>query len=214
MSKPVTDSALDRAWPGSGFPNTSQSRTIHGNEDREGDGRRHRDECQLAAALEDRRAPDGDEPGQAEEHGLVAGQGRESDQDAEGDDLRAREAHPSGIAKDARHQQARGEGERRERHRRVGQGGVEDERQVDRARQPGPERQDPSAAEREPALRGSVGAEAPGEDRHDRADHHRAQLGRRERRRRTAPSGSRPGRSAGAARPRRRVGGSDSGGVP
>ncbi len=30
MSKPVTDSALDRAWPGSGFPNTSQSRTIQG----------------------------------------------------------------------------------------------------------------------------------------------------------------------------------------
>ena len=37
MSKPVTDSALATAWPGSGLPNTAQSRTRPRQEDEAGD---------------------------------------------------------------------------------------------------------------------------------------------------------------------------------
>ena len=59
------------------------------------------------------------------------------------------------------------------------------------------------------ALRGDVGGQPPGEDRHERADEDRADLGGRERRAEERHRDRRRGTSAAAARPRRPARGND-----
>ena len=110
--------------------------------------------------------------------GLVAGQGRQADEGAEADDPRVGQARAARVARDPGHQQAGGQREDRERHRRVGQRRVEEERQVDRRGQARAERQGPGPADRQAALLGDVGGEPPGEDRHDRPDHAPTRPGR------------------------------------
>ena len=111
-------------------------------------------------------APGHDQPGQAEPDRLVAGQRGQPDEQAEADQARVQSAAPPRGSRAMRviSRQAPS-GEDRERHRRVGQGRVEEERQVDGAGQPGPERERPGASRRQAALRGDVRGEPPGEDR-------------------------------------------------
>ena len=109
---------------------------------------------------------------------------------------------PRGSRGDAGHEQAGGEGEDRERHRRVGERRMEQERQVDRRDQPGPDGERPRATDRQAAFRGDVGGEPPGQDRHDAPRRGPTTTGPPRTSCRGAPSGSRRGRSGAAARPR------------
>ena len=182
MSKPVTENALATAWPGNGLPNAIQSRIAHGQEDQPGDDGDGGDEPDARRPAERLHAPRDDEPGEADVERLVAGQRGEADQHAEGDEPRVGQPAAARVADEARHQQAGRQGEHRERHRRVGQGRVEEQRQVDRRRQPGPDGERPGALARQAALLRDVGRQPPGEDRDERADEDRRPLGRRERR--------------------------------
>ena len=150
----------------------------------------------------------------AEEDRLVAGQRGKADEDAQPDDPRVGQAGAARIGGDAGHEQARRQGEDRERHRRVGQRRVEEERQVDRGGQPGPDRERPGAAGGKPAFRRDVGGEPPGQDRHDRPDDDGRPLGGRERRARGEPSGSRPGSVGSGSQTSNAWRGNSSGGVP
>ncbi len=106
-------------------------------EDEERDSAGDRDEPELAG-------PPADEgPGHAQPDRLVAGQRGEADEHAQKEDPRVDQANGCPIARDARHQEAGAQGEDREQHRRVGQGAVEEERQVDRGGQAGADGQRP-----------------------------------------------------------------------
>ena len=205
MSKPVTDRALASAWPGSGLPNSSQSRTIHG--------------AKTASATTAGTAIEGDLRGDP----ATPGRGPDDERARRsrrtpprcGSARRGRSATPSAEqppvgqperlrrSQQPRHQRAGRQGEDREQHRRVGQGRVEDERQVDGRGQPGADREDAGAADRQAALdrrrRRRSATRAPGtseptSDRHP--------LGGARTSSRGAPSGSPRGTSAAAARPR------------
>ena len=212
MSKPVTDSALETAWPGSGLPNTTQSRSAHGAKTSEADGRHDPDHPDPLRA---RRRPAG---------ATRATPRRAASQTAS---LRVSAAAPSSrpmstssagpqagaarVAQDAGHEQAAPSARTPNRHRRVGQGRVEEQRQVDGGREPGPDGERPRPARGQAALRGHVRREPPGEHRararpaSTEIDLRRAHRGLERDRRwraRTARSGSRPGTTAAAARPR------------
>ena len=77
---------------------------------------------------------------------------------------------PRGSRDDPGHEQARAEHEHRERHRRVGQGRVEQQRQVDRGRQAGADGQSPARAfGARPRSAATSARQAPGQHRHERA---------------------------------------------
>ena len=182
MSKPVTDRALVRAWPGNGLPNAAQSRIAH--------GRKTRPATIATVAISRTRVARSRVPMPhatiTQARPMKTASFRVSPANpmsspspmTRGSASRA----PRGSARDAGHEQAGGEGEDRERHRRVGECGMEQERQVDRRDQPGPDRERPGATDRQRAFRGDVGGEPPGQDRHERPDEDRRPLGRRERR--------------------------------
>ena len=98
MSKPVTESAFASAWPGSGFPNSSQSRTIHGAKTSDGDERRRPRRGDLGGAGTPGRTPDHDEPGEADADRLVAGQRGQPDEDAQADQPPVDEPARLGLA--------------------------------------------------------------------------------------------------------------------
>ena len=52
MSKPVTDRAFVTAWPGSGLPNTDQSRQRPRREDEDGHDAGHPDQAEARGAVE------------------------------------------------------------------------------------------------------------------------------------------------------------------
>ena len=176
MSKPLIENALATACPGNGLPKVSPVADRPRQEDQQRDPRDRADEPGPRPAIQPGDPGRDDEPGQAEVDRLVAGQGGQADEDAETDDAQVEEAAAARLADDARHQQAGREGEDRERHRRVGQGGMEEQRQVDRAGQPGADRQHPGASRRQPAFHGDVRGQPPGEDRHDGPEHDRRPL--------------------------------------
>jgi hypothetical protein len=137
------------------------------------------------------REPHHDDPGQGQPDRLVPGQRREPQQDPERDDAPVVQAQPDAQAaaaggdlgrgaKDPRPEEARGQDDGPEEHRRIGQDRVEDERQEDGRRQPRPDGQGPGPAHREPALDGDVGRQSPGQDGHEPADDDRRPLGRGE----------------------------------
>ena len=132
MSKPVTDRALVAAWPGSGLPNTIQSRSAHGAKTTTATTPATPMRRSARGAVEAADPPRDDGPGQADPERLVAGQRGQADEDAEADEPRVGQPRAARVAGDPRHQQAGAERQRRERHRRVRQRRVEDERQVDR----------------------------------------------------------------------------------
>ncbi len=117
-----------------------------------------------------RAATDEQDPCQGEPRGLVACQGSQTQQDADPEQTRVAETAVMRLAKHARHQQAGAQHEGRERHRRIGEGRVQDERQIDRRGETRPEGDGPGAHGRHAALRGDIGREPPGEHRHRRAD--------------------------------------------
>ena len=85
MSWPVTLNALATAWPGNGFPNTAQSRSIQGTKTRNAT-------APTTATRRSMPGPPGEqEPDEPEPDRLVAGQGGQADEDAERDDPRIRE---------------------------------------------------------------------------------------------------------------------------
>ncbi len=151
-----------------------------GQEDEAGDDRDRPDEAGAGAPAEAGELPRHDEPGEPEVDRLVSRQGGQADEQPDGDEPRVEESAAARIAGDAGHEQTRRQGEDGERHRRVGERRVEQERQVDRGRQPGPDRERLRPAVREPALGGDVGRQPPGQHRHDRADDDGDPLGRRE----------------------------------
>ena len=129
-----------------------------------------------------RREPGHHRPGQPDPDRLVARQRRQADERPQADHPQVGQTRPAWVARDPRHQQARGQGQHRERHRRVRQGGMEEERQVDRGRQARAEGQGPGSSDRQTAFLRDVGGKAPGEDRHERPDDDRRDLGGLERR--------------------------------
>ena len=214
MSKPVTEKAFVMAWPGSGLPNTTQSRIAHGAKTRPATSptTRHQPKpprTRLSPPMTHATTAQAS----AEQDRLVAGQRGQADQDAEREDARSVSRPPRGSRTMRVISRAGGERERRERHRRVGQGRVEQQRQVDGRRQAGAEGQRPRPPERQLALRRDIGGEPPGQDRDDRADQDGRPLGRREGRPEERHRDRREEASAAAARPRRPARGNTSGGV-
>ena len=188
MSKPVTDRALEIAWPGSGLPNTAQSRTAHGANTSEAHDRDDADQPQALRRGEPRRRQASQAQASGEPDRLVAGQRRGAQQQADRQQPRVREARAARVAEHAGHQQAGAQGEHAEQDRGVRQGGVEEERQVD-GRGEARSRSPASA----PGPRGSralarhVRGQAPRQDRQDRARRARDRPARRASR---SPAGS------------------------
>ena len=160
-------------------------------------------------------APGQPRPGQGEPDGLVARQRREADEQADPEEAGVQHPGLPRLAQDARHQQRRAEDEGAEQHRGVGQRGVEQQRQVDRRREPGPGCERSSPPGRQAALQGDVRGEAPGEDGHDRAGDDRDRPGPRASPSRAGSDAARPpgpsgwprAATAAAARPRTRAAG-------
>ena len=170
MSKPVTRSALASAWPGSGLPKTTQSRIAHGAKTRPATTATtpiSRTRVRAVEAAEpQRRSPRRGRARPPRCGSAPASPMRtpEADDPRVGQPGAARVARRSGSSAGRR----RGRGPRTASSSRAGR--VEQERQVDRGRQPGPDRQRPGAADGQAAFRRDVGREPPGEDRHERAD--------------------------------------------
>ena len=153
-----------------------------GREDRQADHRGDRDEPEPLAGGRAllRGREDHQDPGDAQPGHLVAGQRGEPEQDAEQEQTRIAHASPPRLPRQPRHEQAGAQGEDREQCRRVRQGRVEDERQIDGRCQPGAQREHPAATGRQPALEGDVGAQAPRQDGDERTGDDRHELGGRE----------------------------------
>ena len=150
-----------------GLPNTSQSRMIHGANTSERDhARRGDDEPRDAPARQATISHVA--PSQMASLRVSAASPMTT---PSADDARVEQ--PDALGRWRRSGPSAGTRSRasdRERHRRIGQGAVEEQRQVDRGRQARADGERSGPLRRHPPLLGDVRGEPPGEDRHDRAD--------------------------------------------
>ncbi len=146
-------------------------------EDDQGDDTGQADEADPFGRGRRRDPPGDDDPDEGQPGRLVAGQRGQAQAHAQGDDPRVGQAPATRVGPDAAHQQAGDQRERREGHRRIGQGRVQDEGQVDRAGQPRADGQGPGALHAEATLGGDVRGQPPAQDRHDRPDQDAGDLG-------------------------------------
>ncbi len=128
------------------------------------------------------REPGQQRPGQRQPQRLVPSQRGQPQHHAEPDEPPVAGPPAPRLAQDPCHEQARRQGEHRERHGRVGERAVDDQRAVGACDQPHAKRQDARPAPWKPALLGHVGREAPCQHRDQRAHEDGGHLRRPERR--------------------------------
>jgi hypothetical protein len=123
------------------------------------------------------REPGKASPGKCQPESFVAGEGGEPDQDAQAQQARIADPGAARLAQETGDHEAGAEDQGREGTRGIGQGAEQDERQLDGRGQPGSQGQRAGPPGRQPELRGDVGTQAPGQDRDERANQERRDLG-------------------------------------